>query len=58
MLKEKLPGMAEDIRYDDSKPSEQGITSVSKSSGPWNEDSGELKPCWEKPESGTLIQAS
>ncbi|KAK4802359.1 hypothetical protein SAY86_000562 [Trapa natans] len=50
---EKLPGMAEEIRYED-KPLEQGITSLSKSGGPWNENSGELKPCWEKPESDAL----
>ncbi|OWM81910.1 hypothetical protein CDL15_Pgr007949 [Punica granatum] len=47
---EKLPGVTEDAHY-----SEQGIVSVSKTSGPRKEDSGgELKPCWEKPESEAL----
>lgn len=56
LSKEKLPGLTDDARYDDSKPLEHGIVSVSRSSGPWNEDLRELKPCWEKPEPGTVIQ--
>lgn len=57
-LKKKLPGLAEDTDFDSIETMEHVITVSRKTAaGPWKEDDEELKPCWSKPDLGTLLLA-
>ncbi|GLT54291.1 hypothetical protein SLA2020_275020 [Shorea laevis] len=49
-VEEKLPGGASSDNFDNAELAEQGLVTLSKSSGGlWKEDGQQLKPCWDKP---------
>ncbi|KAK3411182.1 hypothetical protein EUGRSUZ_J03159 [Eucalyptus grandis] len=51
-VEEKLPGLSDDARFDDSKLEGKSLVSLSKrNKGPWKEESQELKQCWSRPTS-------
>ncbi|XP_030470932.1 protein MANNAN SYNTHESIS-RELATED 2 [Syzygium oleosum] len=51
-VEEKLPGVSDDARFDDSKLEAKSLVSLSRrNKGPWKEESQELKQCWSRPTS-------